>query len=1004
MRSLAALLVLAFAAALGASASAQDDPSCYEAVAFSLDQSGGKLTQEVRAAYLKWAEARCLRSITSAGGTISADCLAEVDADPTLREAMFGSVFPPDASILQNYAQLRGPLGPAAVKNYRSLIVAISVARRVNLVESTASVDAGTAGSDNIPPGWGDHILQGPPGEGDQKIVRAIADFMQKANVAALDPYENTALQGQLAAYLSTQGISAQQIGECHKSVQFGERLKWAMVQLGQRPAARDKIPPAVEWVKYLIGLLDSTPKSIPNGMTWPIFPVKRAPWPLLMPLAHEVPLSEANFIWKRFEGDDGPDRFHTYGPYRFPDDAMPDMLRPSKWFWSSYPDQIVHGGTCIPISDGTMDLYAALGQPAVYAGQPGHANLISFNDSGGVWQADIEQAFAGGPDVTCADWWFHDPIIPALRFGASHYWPISEYNLGLALAMNPGVETYIDTRIGAAIFQSLPADLQGKLGIKLLESVLEENPYNPEVWYRLADSPADPAETLELFEALSSRDPASFGDKNASLEGLLANPAARGALDQYWNTICPVVAGKALASRIGAPEHENARKSLITALEHTPGVSANAAADVAERFADSAGGPDAAAGLRADEDLAAAGDSFGLLRMGQRYRDGDGVQMDETKADDLLLQAAKQGDSVAGVVLDRLFPPLSMAGVAVTASGTYSPTQDVRHLIDGSGMVGGFHDNSVPAATMWHTPEHPAPTSPAPGIALSPAWVKFVFPNPVAFDAIKIWNHNQINLTDRGMKSVRIYGSLDGNNWFYVARHFALPRASGGPLEPGFIIPALEPGKFVKTVIIAADPTDGNYGSATYGLSAVRFLVHRLEPAISATNIVVTASSEFNPVQTARHLIDGAGTAGEWHDNDAGAATMWQTLPNPPATAPAEGLPPSPAWVRFDFSQPRVFAKIQIWNDNQSSLSERGLRKVAIYGSSDGKTWRRLTNNDEIVLPQAPGIVWTKSVSIVNSLALRPLTSVIIAADPADGNYGGDCYGLSEVRFVLRD
>ncbi|MFI5385216.1 MAG: hypothetical protein ACHQ50_03755 [Fimbriimonadales bacterium] len=978
------------------------ESTCYEAVAFSLDRSGGRLTREVRDAYLKWAEDQVVRGIKGAGLTVPTDSLAEVDADPTLRDAIFASVFPPDPSILQNYAQLRALVDPAG-NNYRSLLVALAVSRRVKRVEPAADVEAGLVGSENIPPGWGDHILQGPPGDGDRKIVGAIADFMRKANVSALDLYSNPTLQSQLAVSLGSQGISRQQIGECHKSVQFGERLKWAIVELGQRPSAREKNPPAMDWAMRLIGLLESKPRSTPDGIPWPIFPVKTSPWPLLMPLAHEVPVSEADFIWRRFVGEDGPDRFHTYGPYRFPDDTMPDMLRPSKWFWSSYPDQIVHGGTCIPISDGTMDLYAALGQPAVWAGQPAHANLISYRNVGGVWQASIEQAFAGGPEVTCADWWFHDPIVGEFRFGSSHTWPISEYNLGLALAMNCGVDTYIDTRIATGIFQSLPSDLQGKLGLKLLESVTEENPFNPEVWYRLAALPAGADETIELFETLASRNPASFGHKSAAIEGLLQNESARGALDQYWGTLSPVAAGKAFASRTGVPAKESNRKRLLTAVEHTAGLSADAMADVAERFTDSASAQDAAVELKTDQDLATANDSFGLMRMAQRYRDGDGVDRDETRASRLLLQAATQGDPVAGVLLDRLYPPLSMAGVAVAASSTYSPTQDVRHLVDGSGLAGGFHDNSVPAATMWHTPDHPVPSSPGPGIASSPAWVQFVFPNPVAFDAVKIWNHNQLHLTDRGMKTVRIYGTLDGSHWFNLTRLSILPRASGGPREPGFLIPSIDPGRFVKSVIIAADPANGNYGSAVYGLSAVHFLLHRLEPAISAANIRVATSSENSPVQSGRHLVDGSGTAGQWHDNDLSAATMWTTKPNPPAAPPAEGLPASPAWVRFDFNQPRTFARLQIWNNNQANFSDRGLRRVAIYGSSDGRTWRSLTGTAKITLPPAPGNVWTKPVSIANALAERPLVSVIIAADPTGGNYGGDCYGLSEVRFVIR-
>lgn len=51
---------------------------------------------------------------------------------------------------------------------------------------------------------------------------------------------------------------------------------------------------------------------------------------------------------------------------------------------------------------------------------------------------------------------------------------------------------------------------------------------------------------------------------------------------------------------------------------------------------------------LKANEDAAAAGDAYGLLRMGERYRDGDGVQTNLDKARNYLNRAAAAGDLTA--------------------------------------------------------------------------------------------------------------------------------------------------------------------------------------------------------------------------------------------------------------------------------------------------------------------------------------------------------------------
>jgi hypothetical protein len=175
------------------------------------------------------------------------------------------------------------------------------------------------------------------------------------------------------------------------------------------------------------------------------------------------------------------------------------------------------------------------------------------------------------------------------------------------------------------------------------------------------------------------------------------------------------------------------------------------------------------------------------------------------------------------------------------------------------------------------------------------------------------------------------------------------------------------------------------------------------LGPALPANLITVTASSVFSPDQIARHLVDGSGMQGSIHDNNSSAATMWQSSENPAVTAPAHGLAPSPAWVRFDFAQPSEFDAMLIWNHNQESLTDRGFRRTRIYGSSDGFAWFPLTSPEMIELPRAEGTAIGEAATIANAAAARPINSVIIAANDTDGNYGSTSYGLSAVRFVTR-
>jgi hypothetical protein len=58
---------------------------------------------------------------------------------------------------------------------------------------------------------------------------------------------------------------------------------------------------------------------------------------------------------------------------------------------------------------------------------------------------------------------------------------------------------------------------------------------------------------------------------------------------------------------------------------------------------------------LREHEALAAQGDAYGQLRMGERYLTGDGVEQDLARARNYLQQAADQGSPTAAVELKRL-------------------------------------------------------------------------------------------------------------------------------------------------------------------------------------------------------------------------------------------------------------------------------------------------------------------------------------------------------------
>jgi TPR repeat protein len=83
--------------------------------------------------------------------------------------------------------------------------------------------------------------------------------------------------------------------------------------------------------------------------------------------------------------------------------------------------------------------------------------------------------------------------------------------------------------------------------------------------------------------------------------------------------------------------------------------ISARSAVAVEKQIAESQKKAIVNAAVKFNEDAAQRGDAYGLLRMGERYRDGDGVEKDLGKAKIYLSKAADAGSTTAADELSRL-------------------------------------------------------------------------------------------------------------------------------------------------------------------------------------------------------------------------------------------------------------------------------------------------------------------------------------------------------------
>ncbi len=182
-----------------------------------------------------------------------------------------------------------------------------------------------------------------------------------------------------------------------------------------------------------------------------------------------------------------------------------------------------------------------------------------------------------------------------------------------------------------------------------------------------------------------------------------------------------------------------------------------------------------------------------------------------------LLFAAAEAGTPPAS-------PPVDPGVIAASASSTFFPSlTDAFLTIDGSGMQGDVHDNHAQGHGMWLSASGgggSALNNPA-GVA-GPAWLRYDFTTAIDLEAAWVWNHNQSGLTSRGLRNVSVHVSPDGTAWSLLGDfEFAQAPGTSGYAHSDELDFGMQT---VKSVLITAKSSGGNYGDLYYGFSEIRF------------------------------------------------------------------------------------------------------------------------------------------------------------------------------------
>ena len=135
-----------------------------------------------------------------------------------------------------------------------------------------------------------------------------------------------------------------------------------------------------------------------------------------------------------------------------------------------------------------------------------------------------------------------------------------------------------------------------------------------------------------------------------------------------------------------------------------------------------------------------------------------------------------------------KILVPVPAQSVEVKASSEYHEG-DARRAIDGDGLEHHYHQSQNLGRGMWLTKISESEIQAHPNAHKGVVWLMTEFGDVRKIESLSVWNYNQDNHTDRGLRKVYLQYSADGTNWKTLMNggedFFTIPEAQGRKKEP---------------------------------------------------------------------------------------------------------------------------------------------------------------------------------------------------------------------------
>ena len=271
---------------------------------------------------------------------------------------------------------------------------------------------------------------------------------------------------------------------------------------------------------------------------------------------------------------------------------------------------------------------------------------------------------------------------------------------------------------------------------------------------------------------------------------------------------------------------------------------------------------------------------------------------------------------------------------------------------------------------------------------------------------SIVIWNYNEKDYTNRGVKQFELKSSADDKTYQDVGT-FGLKEACGQKGEAGQTLPFK---KNVTARYFRLKVLGNHSGNEIPGLSKVRFLkpgaaVAISEPPTAAKtgNIVapIAATASSAQASDARKLIgengltetaDGSNVFVHTNDRWANGGAMWCANYN----YPKEGVNDYNAVLTFDMGKSLKLQGMHLWNYNEKGYTSRGVKDFEVFA---GEAEDKLASIGTYRLSEATGVSDYSGQAVAFK---EPVQARYFKLMIKSNQSGRDVPGLSKVRFIL--